>query len=211
MDQQQTTSKGITAATTTVSLVVFAGYMVASYYLFRFSKVNPKPVNRNSGMVLQRIVPLFYVFLILIGLIEVSISAWLLAQYHHIGSFPNVGARDGVRLVVFSTCWTMLFSTIYSFLFVHPTLSEHPLSSLGSQALWSLLTWCFWVASSATLNRALPLITLHASCAGSVYCGQLQAIFAFAVIYVLSFTLAMLVIGWLIWSNFSRGTSQYKH
>lgn len=71
----------------------------------------------------------------------------------------------------------MLTTTALLAIFLHPALSTHVIASLGSQAIWVFLTWCFWVACVATLGRALPLLTLHARCGGIVYCGQLQTLF----------------------------------
>lgn len=33
--------------------------------------------------------------------IQIAIGIWLLAQYSHIGYYPNVGSRIGVRLTLY--------------------------------------------------------------------------------------------------------------
>lgn len=39
------------------------------------------------------------------------------------------------------------------------------------------------------------------SCDGVVYCGQLQMLFALAVVQILTLTFGMLVITWLVWQS----------
>ncbi|KAI0925689.1 hypothetical protein AcW1_008063 [Taiwanofungus camphoratus] len=195
---QHSTSKIAAGVIAAITLTIALMYIGGFYYLYIYSKKHPKALNKAVGVRLQRYVPVVYIFLIISSIIEIATSSWLLVVYNGIHNYPNVGARNGIRLCLFSACWTLLFSTLYIVLFAHPTLSKHPLASIGSQAIWVLASWCFWVACTATLSGALPFATSGA-CLGLPYCGQLQALFAFSVIEMLVMTLSMLGLVWLIW------------
>ena len=131
---------------------------------------------------------------------QISLDGWLLGQYRYTGRYATVGSRDGIRasLYVWFHCihctpnaeqnpsiaaiWTLLFSIAFTIMFLHPSLWRHPIASAGAQAVWILFTWCVWVAATATMNRALPLVSAKARCAGVEYCGQLRAAFGMLVV-----------------------------
>ncbi|CAL1717328.1 unnamed protein product [Somion occarium] len=202
------TSAGITGGIVVAILALSMGYSVALYFLYRYSEHHPKDLNKVPGVKFQKFIPLVYVFLISSCLVEASISMWLLAQYAHTRSFPNVGTRDGIRLSLFTAIWTLLCSTAYLVLFAHPALSNHPVASIGSQALWTLATWCFWVACVAVLNQSLPLADADDPCAGAVYCGQVRADFGVAIIEMLVLTASMFALTWLLWRNYRRPSTR---
>jgi len=77
----------------------------------------------------------------------------------------------------FSACWTVLTAGTYTLLFLHPTWSKHPASSIGAQAIWIFLSWLFWIVGSGILNSAVPSLLVKGSCSGVVYCGQIRALF----------------------------------
>ncbi|KAF5363187.1 hypothetical protein D9758_008330 [Tetrapyrgos nigripes] len=56
------------------------------------------------------------------------------------------------------TCWTVLTAGAYSFLFVHPIWSKHPIASLGAQIIWIFITWLFWVIAASIINHSLPSV-----------------------------------------------------
>lgn len=89
--------------------------------------------------------------------------------------FPFTSWAD--RAARIAAIWTLVFSIAFTVMFLHTSLWRHWIASAGSQAVWILFTWCVWVASTATMNRALPLISTKAKCAGVEYCGQLRAAF----------------------------------
>lgn len=194
MSANQTASAVVAVLTILLSLV----YIVGLYYLYRYSGRYPRALNKASSVRLQKYAPMVWIFLIFTSIIEVAISAWILGVYRATGAYPSVEAWNGMILSLFSACWTLVFATIYLGLFMHPTLWQHPAVSVGSQAVWALITWCFWVACTAILNGALPLATTGI-CLGIVHCSQIQALFAFAVIEMVTFTLAMFVLAYVMW------------
>lgn len=76
----------------------------------------------------------------------------------------------------FSGCWTTVTSGTYTLFFLDPVWSRRPIASIGTQAVWVLVTWVFWVAGAGLLNKSSRLFTTF-SCDGVVYCGQLKALF----------------------------------
>lgn len=71
----------------------------------------------------------------------------------------------------------MVTTSVYSILFIHPTWSKHPLSSVGAQAIWVFVTLVFWIVGAGILNGAIPSLLVKGQCYGIVYCGQLQSLF----------------------------------
>ncbi|KAK7682521.1 hypothetical protein QCA50_014321 [Cerrena zonata] len=203
------TSASITGGIVVGILALSMAYSVALYFLYRYAQRHPKALNKVASVNLQKYFPLIYVFFIAVNIAEMSDSMWLLAQYGHTRSSPSLGIRDGVRLSLFSAIWTLLSSTAYLILWAHPTLSSHPIASLGSQAIWMFCTWVFWVACVAVMNQHLSLVQLDSPCAGAVYCGQLQADIGIAIIEMLVLTISMFFLAWLLWKNFKRPSPRF--
>jgi len=188
------TSKTITAVLTVVLFFTAIAYGVGIFVLCRSAK---RSISLNSALAIRRQLYTTAVFVLLIffSLLESATAVWLIAQYIHTRVFPNVGARDGVRISLFAASWTLITSTILLLLFLHPKYTNHPLSSVRTHAAWIILTWSFWVACVATLSRALPV----AHCAGSAYCMQFRSAFALGMIETIIFTLSMLAILLLVY------------
>ncbi|PCH42125.1 hypothetical protein WOLCODRAFT_101576 [Wolfiporia cocos MD-104 SS10] len=194
------TSQADTAAVASIAVTVSLIYIIGLYFLYRYSQRHPKALNSAQGVRVQKYTPFVYVFLIFCSIVEIAVAVWLMVQYRNAGWYPSLGARNGICLCLFSGCWTLVFSTIYVVLIVHPTLSKNPAVSIGGQSLWVLATWSFWVACVATVNGALPLAT-SGVCWGIAFCSQTQALFAFAIIEMVTFTLCMLVLGYLLYTR----------
>ncbi|TFY80228.1 hypothetical protein EWM64_g3781 [Hericium alpestre] len=132
--------------------------------------------------------------LILFGIVELAISAWLVSRYnqHH-------NASDAVRsrtaYLLFCSVWTIFFSFIFGLLFLHSASTGSLLTSVGAHGLIFALTWIFWTAGAASITAALGG-GLNCSDTGMPYCGQLNALEAFAWIeWVLTtFAIFMLLI-----------------
>jgi len=77
----------------------------------------------------------------------------------------------------FAASWTTLTAGAYTLLFVHPTWSKHPVSSVGSQAIWTFITWLFWVVGSGILNGSVPNLLDRGTCGDVVYCAQIRGLF----------------------------------
>ncbi|TFK36688.1 hypothetical protein BDQ12DRAFT_609412 [Crucibulum laeve] len=176
-------SSTITSLLACITPMLGLMYLVALSWTYRYARRNPRPLNKTSGVRLQRFAPLVYVFLVLSSLAEVAIASWLLLQYRFHGNYPNVIALRGTRLVLFSACWTSLTAGAYTLLFLHPTWSKHPISSIGTQAIWVFATWVFWIAGAAVINASVPGLLVGGSCDGVIYCGQIRALFGMYMCY----------------------------
>ncbi|KAL4249334.1 hypothetical protein ABKN59_007011 [Abortiporus biennis] len=194
-------SKGITVAVSVSILLIGIAYCIGIYFLYQYVQKNPKALNRQSSLLVFQCTLVAYISLALFNFMELASTVWLLAQYHHVELYPTDGTLTGIQLSLFSSCWTIIFSTLYAILLGHPILSSHPLASIGSQAVWLLTTWCLWVASLAILNRDLGVLDLHADCSGVLFCGQLRAVAAFALIDILIISAGMCLLGYLIYQK----------
>lgn len=190
-----------TSLTACLTLMIALSYLVALSWAYKYARNNPKALNKTSGVRLQRYAPPVYIFLVLSSLIEVAIASWLVLQYRFNHNYPNVQTRTGARLLLFSACWTVLTAGTYTLLFLHPTWSKHPVSSIGAQAIWVFVSWLFWIVGSGILNSAVPSLLVKGSCRGVVYCGQLRALFAIAVLESLILTGGMVTLTWLVWQS----------
>ncbi|KAF9447415.1 hypothetical protein P691DRAFT_671571 [Macrolepiota fuliginosa MF-IS2] len=200
-------------STTLTSIIACAIPMIALMFLagiswvYHHSLQNPKAINKASGYQLQRFAPLFYIFIVLASLAEVAISSWLLLQwdYHH--NYPNPRIRAGARYLLFTACWTTATASIFSFLFVHPRWSRYPISSIGSQALWVLVTWIIWIVGSGIVNAALPSLLVKGSCMNIIYCDQVRSLFGKRPLILqypidsVALTLSMAVMIWRAWQS----------
>lgn len=81
-----------------------------------------------------------------------------------------------ISLFRFTACWTSVTGATFTILVVHPTWSKHPVSSVGTQSIWFLLTWTFWIASAGVLNGAIPRLFNKNACQHLIYCGHIQAL-----------------------------------
>ena len=81
------------------------------------------------------------------------------------------------RFSRFSASWTTVTAGACSILFVHPTWSTYPLSSLGTQSIWVFVTLMLWMVGAGLLNGAIPSLLVRGRCSGIVYCGHIQSLF----------------------------------
>ncbi|KDQ52769.1 hypothetical protein JAAARDRAFT_61776 [Jaapia argillacea MUCL 33604] len=186
---------------TTIILLVGIIYVGAVAWFYRRIRSYPRPLNKTSGVQLQKFAPAFYALLTAFSLVEISLSTWLLSQYHINMNYPSMGILTGVRVVLFSACWTLATATGFMFLFLHPTWSKHPIASVGSQGLWIVMTWGFWVAGTGILNTNAPALFQGGTCIGLVYCGQLQTLFAFSILQIVAFMIGLSAILWVVWKS----------
>jgi len=176
-------------------------YFCALFWSFRHSQRHPRPLNKLSGVRLQRYGPVVYAFLVFGSLAETAVAAWLLLQYRFNNNYPSVATRTGIRFILFCACWTVMTAGAYTLLFLHPVWSKHAISSIGAQAIWIFMTWLFWIFGAAIVNSDLPGLLATGLCDGLVYCGQIQALFALAVLEILTLTMGMVTVMWLAWQS----------
>ncbi|OCH89673.1 hypothetical protein OBBRIDRAFT_794002 [Obba rivulosa] len=187
-------SKAASGVVAVLTLCIASAYIAGLSFLFRYARRPQKHSKRRRVVRLRQYAPIVHIFLGASSLLVVAIAAWLLLQFHYTTIYPNVGSRAGIRLSLFAACWTFITSTAFVVVLVHPAMRRHPLAEAGPQLTWAVLTWCYWVASLATLNRALPLLPVKTTCAGSIYCGQLRAIFAFAMMDMVTLCMSMVTL-----------------
>jgi len=194
-------SSSLTSVIACLTPMLALMYCCALFWTYRYAQRYPRPLNKTSGLRLQRYAPWVYVFLVFTSLAEISLGSWLLIQYRFYRNYPNVEAYTGIKLLLFSACWTTLTAGAYTLLFLHPTWSKQPISSVGAQAIWVFLTWVLWVAGAGIVNTALPSLLVKGSCDGLVYCGQIQTVVALSVLEILTLTGGMATMMWLAWQS----------
>ncbi|EKM58648.1 uncharacterized protein PHACADRAFT_207449 [Phanerochaete carnosa HHB-10118-sp] len=196
------TNGTVTAVVTVVALLCGAGYALGMWFLGRRWAHQARSKAFTLSKWPRRLVPAFHVCLTLTSLLETALDGWLLGQYHYTGRYATVGSRDGVRASLIAAVWTLVCSIAFTAMFLHPSLWRHPIASSGAQAIWILLTWCIWVAATATMTRALPLLSTKTRCAGAEYCGQLRTVFGLSLAEVLLLTLGMFGMARSFWKTY---------
>jgi len=137
--------------------------------------------------------PVVFGAIVLLSIIEMSIAAWITAQYNAHHNFPNASFQALVRYILFASLWTILLSSVYLALFFF--MAGHMFSSIASHFVFLSLTWIFWLAAAAALTQAIGG-TLDCHITGFAYCGQLNALegFAWIVLVLLTFTLVFVLV-----------------
>ncbi|KAF9461971.1 hypothetical protein BDZ94DRAFT_1166796 [Collybia nuda] len=137
--------------------------------------------------------PIIFGLLIIFGIIQLSLSAWLTSRYNANHNYRNTTERDRVRYVLFCSIWTVVFSFFYLFMFmVNPTGSV--LTSVASHLLFLGISWIFWVAAAAAVTEMLGGGLNCSNQSIFVYCGQLNALEAFCWIIWIIITIALIVV-----------------
>ncbi|GJE89844.1 hypothetical protein PsYK624_059540 [Phanerochaete sordida] len=196
------TNGTVTAAVTAITVLCGIAYAVGMWVLGRrwAHQARSKAFTLNKWP--RRLVPAFHICLTLTSLLEIAVTAWLLGQYHYTGRYATVGSRDAIRAALVAAGWTFIFSISFTVMFLHPSWWRHLVASAGVQAIWILITWCVWVAATATMTRALPLLSAKAHCAGVEYCGQLRTAFGLSLAEVLLLTLGLGGMMWSFWKAY---------
>ncbi|KAK0236146.1 hypothetical protein EDD85DRAFT_839516 [Armillaria nabsnona] len=188
-----------------ITAILFLLYMLSLIWSFHNSQKSPIPINKPSGRKIQSFAPLVYAFMVITALAEVATSSWLLVQYHIHDNYPNFLTRTGTIILLSSACWTCLTAGLFTLIFLHPTYRTHPVSSVGSQGLWLLMTWMLWISGAAVVNGAIPSLITKGSCLSIVYCGQLRTLFALAVLETVTFSGSLAILIFLVWSSARNG------
>ncbi|KAI0931228.1 hypothetical protein AcW1_001316 [Taiwanofungus camphoratus] len=137
--------------------------------------------------------PIVFSIIIVFGIIEIAISGWLVGQYNSHHNFPSNSVRDRSRFLLFTSSWTVFFSLFYVALFQHFLSDGSILTSLLSHAVFLFITWVFWLAGAASITSSLGG-RLNCSHDHVPYCGQLNALEAFAWIEWAFITLTLVVV-----------------
>ncbi|RDB24337.1 hypothetical protein Hypma_008463 [Hypsizygus marmoreus] len=136
--------------------------------------------------------PVLFSILIVLSIIELSISAWLTSRFNTRHDYRNTSERDRVRYILFCSIWTIVFSTFYLVLFLHSATGS-VLTSVASHLIFLTITWILWLAAAAAITATLGGGLNCATQNIFVYCGQLNALEAFAWIIWIIVTFALIV------------------
>jgi len=126
--------------------------------------------------VLRRGYFIFFVVIVVIAIIELAISAWLTARYASRHDFLSTTERDRVHFLLFCSIWTTVLSPIF------PILSTQELApfvtGIAAHVIFLFLSWVFWLSGAAAITASLGGgldCNFH-----FIFCGQLNALEAFA-------------------------------
>ncbi|KAJ6545001.1 hypothetical protein DFH09DRAFT_1040492 [Mycena vulgaris] len=200
-DQASNLTSGLTSILSCLIPLLAFLYIGGVFWTLDYSRRRRNPLEKMIPPVTttHRYAPIAYALVVITSLVVIAIPSWLLLQYSLQQNYPNTEARTAMRLVLFTACWTSVTAAIFTILFVHPTWSRHPITSVGTQSIWILLTWIFWIASAAVINGAIPQLFNKDACQRLIYCIHIQVVFAFSVFEIAVFTAGMAMMTWLAW------------
>ncbi|KAJ7755528.1 hypothetical protein B0H16DRAFT_1722248 [Mycena metata] len=198
-DQASNLTSGLTSILACIIPLLALIYIGSVLWTLDYTNRRRNPLNKAISLASHHYAPIAYAFVVITSLVVIAIPSWILLQYNLQHNYPNTKTEIGMRLVLFTACWTSVTAATFTILFVHPTWSRHPITSVGTQSIWVLFTWAFWVASATTLNAALPRLFDKQTCQHLVYCGHIRAIFAFSVLEIAVFTMGMAAMMWFAW------------
>lgn len=139
--------------------------------------------------------PIMFGLLIFFGIIEGAITTWLTVMYNNYNNYDSVSIRDRIRLLCFTSWWTVFFSFIYLLLFLHSASTGSILTSVASHLIFLAFTWLLWTAGVASLTAGLGGGLNCANLPRDIaYCSQLNAAEAFGWIEWLLTTLLISVV-----------------
>ncbi|ESK93215.1 hypothetical protein Moror_14628 [Moniliophthora roreri MCA 2997] len=137
--------------------------------------------------------PIVFGLMLLFGIIELAISAWLVSRFNKRHDNFSGTEADRVRYVLFACVWTVTGSFLYSLLFWHSSTGS-VLTSVGSHLIYLILTWIIWTAGAAAVTEMLGGGLNCSTQSNIAYCGQLNALEAFAWIEWVLATLALITV-----------------
>ncbi|KAF5385107.1 hypothetical protein D9615_000958 [Tricholomella constricta] len=137
--------------------------------------------------------PILFGLLLVFSIIEMSISAWLTSRFNAHHNYRNTSERDRVRYALFASIWTIIGSSLFLILFIHSATGSI-MTSVAAHLIFLILTWIIWIAAAASISAMVggglncPTQTIF------VYCGQLNALQAFAWIIWILVTFMLIVV-----------------
>ncbi|KAH8818566.1 hypothetical protein DL96DRAFT_1714864 [Flagelloscypha sp. PMI_526] len=137
--------------------------------------------------------PITFGLLVLFGAIELALSAWLTARFNKRHDYSGITERDRVRFCLVASIWTVVFSIFYLVLFTYASRGGM-LTSILSHIVYLSLTWVIWTAAAASVTE---LLGGGLNCNNQdefSYCGQLNALEAFAWIEWLLVTFGLVIV-----------------
>ncbi|KAF7312654.1 hypothetical protein MIND_00279600 [Mycena indigotica] len=192
-------TSGLTSALACLVPLLAFVYVAGVFWTLDYANRRRMPMNKTQLPIVRRYSPFFYSFLVMTSLVMIALPSWVLLQYSLQLNYPSKRTVIALRLFLFNACWTSTTSAAFTIFMLHPIYSRHPISSIGTQSIWTLMTWSFWVAGAAVLSNAVPQLFDKTFCDNLVYCGHLQAIQIMSLVEVGALTAGLLVLIWLGW------------
>ncbi|KAF7294035.1 Aldehyde dehydrogenase [Mycena kentingensis (nom. inval.)] len=139
--------------------------------------------------------PITFGLIILFGLFELALSAWLTSMFNTHHNQRGDTERDRVRFALFTSSWTVVLSTLILVLFWH-SADGSVLTSILVHLVFLGFTWLMWAATAAAVTSMLGggLNCKSGLHDGFAYCNQLNALEAFAWIEFILVTFAIVVV-----------------
>jgi len=130
--------------------------------------------------------------LVVYSIVELSISAFLIAQFNRYGNYFSTDEFDRTAFLLFASIWTLVLSALYIFFFF--TMPDSVMSSVGSHVSFLIITWIFWTAGAASITSALGGGLDCSTEVVFVYCGHLNALQTFSWMIWIVVTFAIVVV-----------------
>ncbi|KAF5392172.1 hypothetical protein D9757_001605 [Collybiopsis confluens] len=142
---------------------------------------------------IQRGHPVITFLLALFGIVELAISSWLTSRFNRFHDYTDLSERDRVRFTLFASTWTVSTALFIGLMFTFHS-SASAATSILVHVVWLFLTWVIWTAAAAAITEMLGGGLNCNDVTGFNYCGQLNALEAFAWILWVITTLAFIVV-----------------
>ncbi|KAG2132894.1 uncharacterized protein EDB93DRAFT_1093480, partial [Suillus bovinus] len=130
--------------------------------------------------------------IIFFDIIEFTISAWLTSQFNAHHNYFSLAGRDCTRFLLFTSTWTLIFSSHHMFFFLLPP--DSVLCSMASHIFFLYLTWVFWAVGAASITAALGGQLNRNAQNLFAYCGHLIALDVFSWVILVLVTFAIFVV-----------------
>ncbi|KAG1816394.1 uncharacterized protein BJ212DRAFT_1446934 [Suillus subaureus] len=135
--------------------------------------------------------PLVFSLIIFCSIIELSISAWLTSRFTARHNYFSLAERDRTCFLLFTSAWTIVFSSLYMCFFYLPGTV---LGSVISHIFSLFLTWIFWTAGATSITTALSGELNRNTPSVFAYPVQLNALQGFAWVTEALVTFALLAV-----------------
>ncbi|KAJ7891349.1 hypothetical protein B0H14DRAFT_3428654 [Mycena olivaceomarginata] len=136
--------------------------------------------------------PITFGLIILFGVIELALSAWLTSKFNMLHNQRSLSERDRVRFTLFTSTWT-----IFSLGYWSSSFGTHR-TALCSLVSWLIsylgFSWIMWTAAAASITEMLGGGLNCKAQDAYVYCNQLNALEGFAWLEWLLVTFAIVVV-----------------
>ncbi|KAF7353846.1 Aldehyde dehydrogenase [Mycena venus] len=147
----------------------------------------------GMGTHVRRGHPITFGLIILFGVIELALSAWLTSKFNMLHNQRSLSERDRVRFTLFTSTWTIFFSGLLLMLFWHSS-DGSILTSVLAHLIILGFSWIMWTAVASSITEMLGGGLNCTRQDAYVYCNQLNALEAFAWIEWLLVTFAIIVV-----------------